>query len=128
MDNSLKEKIIGFEKHLFLPEVRKSAEELDRLLADKFVEFGSTGDKYNKKQIIDALDSESELQITATEFDFEKLAGDAAMLTYRAVIKEKGVEKERISLRTSIWKLIEDRWQMLFHQGTPTTTPEKAIS
>ncbi|MCP4704586.1 MAG: DUF4440 domain-containing protein [candidate division Zixibacteria bacterium] len=116
----LKEKIIGFEKHLFLPEVRKSAKELDRLLAEKFVEFGSTGDKYNKQQIIDTLDAESELQITATGFDFEQLAGEAVMLTYRAVIKEQGVEKERLSLRTSIWKLIENRWQMLFHQGTPT--------
>jgi hypothetical protein len=29
----------------------------------------------------------------------------------------------RAALRSSIWKRDGDRWQMLFHQGTPTDVP-----
>ena len=118
MEDSVKEKIIELELKLLEPDVRKSVDELDRLLADKFVEFGSAGVKYNKEQIIKTLESESGIQFTATEFDVEELSADAVMITYQVTIKQKGVEKGRNSLRCSIWRFIDDRWQMLFHQGT----------
>jgi len=122
MEDSIKEKIIELELKLLEPDVRKSAEELDRLLADKFVEFGSAGKKYNKKEIIAELDSESELSFSANDFDVEELSDDAVMITYRVTIKANGVETERDSLRSSIWRYIDGRWQILFHQGTPIST------
>jgi hypothetical protein len=46
--------------------------------------------------------------------------GDAVLLTYRTVERElKGEEFH--TLRSSIWKLIAGRWQIIFHQGTPTS-------
>ncbi len=50
---------IPLEKHLCLleeellkPGVRASAERLDELLADDFFEFASSGQEYNKQEII----------------------------------------------------------------------------
>ncbi len=119
MQDSIKEKIIELELRLLKPDVRKSADELDKYLADKFVEFGSSGKKYNKEQIIEELKVESGRQFFAEDFDVEELTDEAVMITYRVTISQSGEETEQKSLRTSIWRLIDDRWQMLFHQGTP---------
>lgn len=53
--------------------------------------------------------------MTLTDFKVKLLASDVALTTYR-VIKHKDM---KYSLRSSIWKLKEDTWQMVFHQGTP---------
>ena len=53
---------------LQLPSVRTSREQLDQLLADEFMEFGSSGAVYNKRQVIAELlaDPENELPRYAT--------------------------------------------------------------
>jgi hypothetical protein len=43
------------EERLLRPDVRSSAEQLDKLLADEFIEFGSSGRVFNKEQIIGTL-------------------------------------------------------------------------
>jgi len=104
---------------LFQQDVRKSADELDKLVADDFVEFGSSGNSYNKEQIINSLGAESDLQITATDFELKQLSSDVVLVTYQAIIADLKSEKGRCpSLRCSIWKFIDDRWQVIFHQGT----------
>jgi predicted lysophospholipase L1 biosynthesis ABC-type transport system permease subunit len=40
------------------------------------------------------------------------------LVTYRLVVRRSDVEGEAHSLRSSIWKAINGRWQMIFHQGT----------
>ncbi|RKX19399.1 MAG: DUF4440 domain-containing protein [Candidatus Zixiibacteriota bacterium] len=117
----IKNKIIGLEKRLFQADIRNSADELDKLVADQFIEFGSSDNSYNKEQIKNSLGSESDLQITATDFDLKQLSSDVVFVTYRATMTYKGFGKERYSLRSSIWRFIDDRWQMIFHQGTPTS-------
>ena len=74
---------------MFLPEVRKSADELNKLLADEFIEFGSSGDVYNKKQIISNLETETELEITATNFELNQLASDVIVVKYLALVKSR---------------------------------------
>ncbi len=106
---------------MFQADIRNSADELDKLVADQFIEFGSSGNSYNKEQIKNSLGSESDLQITATDFDLKQLSSDVVFVTYRVTMTYKGFGKERYSLRSSIWRFIDDRWQMIFHQGTPTS-------
>ena len=43
------------EERLLQPEVRQSAEAVADLLADDFIEFGSSGQVFNKQQIIEGL-------------------------------------------------------------------------
>jgi len=107
--------------------VRGSAEQVGRLLADDFVEFGSSGYAYDKQQIIEALQQEKPdpaLRISLTEFAARRLAPGIFLVTYRTTWDAGADEPGRSRLRSSIWKLIDGRWQMVFHQGTPSPLPD----
>nr|WP_242876402.1 DUF4440 domain-containing protein [Desulfosporosinus hippei] len=54
------------------------------------------------------------------DFQVKVLATDVVLATYRAVKTNESREEMRNSLRSSIWKFIDGRWQMVFHQGTRT--------
>lgn len=117
----LKEHLRLLEERLLEPEFRTSEIELNILLADDFIEFGSSGRIYNKQQVIDGLISSQTLQMTAVDFEVKLLAPGVALATYR-VIKHnnQGDAETNYSLRSSIWKLNQGRWQLVFHQGTPS--------
>jgi hypothetical protein len=115
------------EEQLLRPEVRSSAEQVGRLLADDFIEFGSSGTAYDKQRIIEALQQETPdptLNISLTEFASRRLAPEVILVTYRTIRRGGPGVPERSRLRSSIWKLIEGRWQMVFHQGTPSPPPD----
>ncbi|MGF2039993.1 MAG: DUF4440 domain-containing protein [Nostoc sp. CmiVER01] len=108
------------EERLLQPDVRKSAKDVMDLLADEFIEFGSSGRVFDKQQIINILQNESIESLTQrsiTEFKTLVLAAGVVLVTYRIVRHQSG-EQPIHSLRSSIWKLTNDRWKMIFHQGT----------
>jgi catechol 2,3-dioxygenase-like lactoylglutathione lyase family enzyme len=107
------------EESLFQPEVRRDPAAVSALLADDFLEFGSSGRRFTRQQIIEAMQVESPLRVSATDFRSCHLSEDAVLLTYRSV-GEQGLQ----SLRSSLWVRRTGRWQMLFHQGT-RVAPEK---
>ena len=98
--------------------IRSSREELDRLLAPDFTEFGSSGRAYDRPQIIAALLGETAAESPPAVHDFSVrfLSQTAALVTYRAVGEAPASE----SLRSSIWVHNGEHWQMAFHQGTPS--------
>jgi len=117
------ELIRGLEEQLLRPEVRTSPELVAALLADEFTEIGSSGRVYNKQQIIDRLQRErwSGPQATVRDFSARLLAADLIFVTYSII--------ESQTIRSSIWKLTDGRWQIVFHQGTRSsaiTEPRKA--
>jgi len=107
------------EEQLLEPEVRSSPEKLALLLADDFLEIGSSGRTFDKKQIIDALTDESEFDYSLQDFQVKQLSSDIALATYRIEIRQEA--EPRTSLRSSIWVHRQGRWQLMFHQGTPTS-------
>ncbi|SFM47684.1 hypothetical protein SAMN04487943_1219 [Gracilibacillus orientalis] len=48
------------------------------------------------------------------DFDIHPLSSDCVLATYR--VKDK--TRKQDPLRSTIWKFIDGRWQMFFHQGT----------
>jgi hypothetical protein len=111
------------EEELLKPEVRSSPERVGRLLADDFIEFGSSGHAYDKAQIIVALQQETPdlaVHIVLTDFAARRLAPEVVLVTYRTHRQGRPDAPQRSRLRSSIWKLIDGRWQMVFHQGTPS--------
>jgi hypothetical protein len=101
------------EERLLLPSVRASPEEVATLLADEFIEFGSSGRIYGKQQIIPLLQQEQEnTRYTLADFSARRLGADVVLVTYRVV--------ESMTIRSSIWRSMNGRWQMVFHQGTKT--------
>lgn len=109
------------EEELLELSVRGSPEAASRLLADDFVEFGRSGRIYGKQDVIGSLASEGAGTTgvpAASDFDLKSLADDVVLLTYRSL--RRGMDgEEQHSLRSSIWKFSDGRWQMVFHQGTP---------
>ena len=106
--------------NLLQPNVRKSAKDIMDLLADEFIEFGSSGRVFDKQQIIKSLQNEPMEALTQrsiTEFKTLILATGVVLVTYRLVRHISGEEPVH-SLRSSIWKLNNARWKMIFHQGT----------
>jgi hypothetical protein len=114
--------IRSLEEELFKQSVRGSPKAVSQLLADNFVEFGRSGGVYHKEEVIRSLSSEDPGAVEAliaSDFDLISLAEGVVLLTYRS--RSQGVDGEEVhSLRSSIWKFNDGRWQMVFHQGTPT--------
>jgi hypothetical protein len=112
----------GLEERLLQPSVRSSPDQVSRLIADDFVEFGSSGRAYDKDQIVALLAEEQPQaplgQSTIHEFEVRMLAEGVTLITYRSMRapSDSSVAQFR---RSSVWKIIEGRWQMVFHQGTP---------
>ncbi|MDQ0230198.1 nuclear transport factor 2 family protein [Metabacillus malikii] len=117
MDYSLlTEEILQLEKQLMTHDEKP----LTELLADDFLEFGSSGSTYNKKAQLDALSghqSSNSIPFTITNFSVKLLAPDVVLATYQTCKHTENIH----ALRSSIWKKNNGKWQMFFHQGTPTT-------
>jgi hypothetical protein len=107
------------EERLLQPEVRRSAADVAELLADEFIEFGSSGRVFNKQQIIESLQHEEPARRSMTEFRSTLLAPGVILTTYRVVRLNPSGARPTSSLRSSIWRLQDGRWKLVFHQGTP---------
>jgi hypothetical protein len=120
MHESLSTLLRDLEVRLLDPDVRRSAAEIDCLLADEFVEFGSSGRVYRKK---DCAGGMPPARIGISDFQARLLGPGLALVTYRAVNHEPSRPELKHTLRSSIWRLKGGQWQMVFHQGTPTADP-----
>jgi hypothetical protein len=114
MNSHLKEHLKELEKSHTSLEVRKSYEELDKILADDFFEIGSSGYMFDKKECLESGVALTEM--TLHNYEIYPLASDVVLSTY--FINDK--TRKRNTLRSSIWKLIDGRWQLFFNQGTIT--------
>lgn len=115
---SIKEELLELEKKLVDPDLRSTPEKLAPLLADDFMEFGSSGHAYDKKRILFLLRRQIPARLLIEEFRMIPLGDSAALVTYRAGTESTRITAPRYSLRSSLWVLRQGAWQMLFHQGT----------
>jgi hypothetical protein len=118
-ERSQPELLRQLEERLLQPEGRRSAQDVADLLADEFVEIGSSGRVFNKQQILESLQHEEPTQRSMTEFRSTLLAPGVILTTYRVVRLNRSDAPPLSSLRSSIWRLQDGRWKMVFHQGTP---------
>lgn len=114
MIENLKEHLQHLEESHTGLEVRRSKEKLDAILADDFFEIGSSGYIYDKKECLETGVVLTEMKLH--NYEIYPLAHDIDLATYFLV----DTTRERNTLRSSIWKLIDGHWQLYFHQGTIT--------
>ena len=119
MDTSTERDLKQLEEKLLEPRVRSSAEAMEGLLADEFLEIGSSGRIYNKQQTLEALGRETATRWSLSDFRALWLAPDLALTTYRVSRFTSQDGQTATSLRSSIWAIKDGRWQLVFHQGTP---------
>ncbi|MBC1892129.1 nuclear transport factor 2 family protein [Listeria booriae] len=115
MDQDLKALLQNREEQLLRPEIRTSKEALSQLLAADFFEFGSSGRVLYREEEIDETGI-GVVDMQLSDFEIKPLAADVVLATYRIF----NVEQKQSSLRSSIWKFQNNRWQLVFHQGTKT--------
>lgn len=112
---SLKHHLLELENKLLQPEIRTSQEELKKILASNFFEIGSSGEILYK----DGIQSEGigAVSMRLSDFDIHPLSNEIVLTTYRICNKVTNQH----TLRSSIWKYMDGRWQMVYHQGTKTS-------
>ncbi|HEY7353589.1 MAG TPA: DUF4440 domain-containing protein [Terriglobales bacterium] len=116
---ALWEELFELEKKLLDPELRRSPEKLAHLLAEEFVEFGSSGHAYDKRRVLFLLRKQAPRQLEIEEFRVVEISPSGALVTYRARAEsEATIGSIRYSLRSSVWIQRNGAWQMVFHQGT----------
>ena len=117
-----KEKLEYFrelETKLHRKDIRNSPDVVLELLADEFMEFGSSGLIYNKSETVESLKNEQkDLQIIIENFMAQSIGSDIVLVTYRSSKLDPDDGTRFSALRSSIWKLIDGKWRMIFHQGT----------
>lgn len=120
LDNLLKE-LRDLEIRLHQREVRSNVEQLDALLHDSFVEFGRSGQCYNKAEIIEQLLLESATKsVWSQDFTVEEISAGVALLLYKSAHRHETGALTRHANRSSLWQLTDRGWQLRFHQGTAT--------
>ena len=118
-DSTLRDTLLQLELELMSQSVRKSRPKLDELLADDFVEFGSSGRVFDKQSTIEAMQSSPAEETHAIDnCRVVSLSEDTALLTYTCEVSSAAGERLRKSNRSSLWIRSGTGWQLKFHQGT----------
>lgn len=121
MTTALLDTLKELELALQAPDSRSSTARLERLLHDDYSEFGRSGRVYFKPDQLEKLPVETPAIIHSQNFELKQLSANAALLTYQSWQNAEAGGDERCTLRSSVWVKTQDGWQMLFHQGTPTS-------
>lgn len=113
---ALRELLLELELKLMDPTFRQDRHEVAALLADEFLEFGSSGKVWTREEILVPPDATG-TAIRMEDFAVRMIHARVAQATYRTVRTAPGAES-LIALRSSLWSYEDGRWQMVFHQGT----------
>ena len=111
----LAQQIHALETSFLRPEVRRAAR-LAELLAEDFVEFGSSGHIFSREEVLRSLPTEPAAPRSVDDMRVTPLGEDAVLVSYRAWYDQ---QPRAESLRSSVWVHRDGRWQLRFHQGTP---------
>ncbi|MBB5190849.1 glyoxylase I family protein [Silvimonas terrae] len=122
-DAHLADHLLHLEQQLHQQNIRADAAALGQLLADDYFEHGINGTHWHKSAVIEALAQETFSERRISQFVLTRLAPDTALVTYAAERLATAQRPGARSLRSSIWQQREARWQMIFHQGTPLSSP-----
>lgn len=94
----------------------KTRDYFEALLAENFWEIGASGLRYSREYVLDEL--EKRLQHPrdeawhTSEYHLQQLSENDFLLTYTLH------QPTRVSQRASIWRKKDERWSLVYHQGT----------
>jgi hypothetical protein len=120
-NSMLFEELRRLETELHTIEARRNRRRMETLLHSDFVEFGRSGRRYTRTDILNEFGPTSVLPtVRSGSFELAVLAEGIALLTYVSAHEDVDGKQSRHTLRSSVWVCTEVGWQMRFHQGTPT--------
>ncbi|MFT4248354.1 MAG: DUF4440 domain-containing protein [Pseudomonas sp.] len=122
MDEALCQHLREREQRLLEPAVRASRRALETLLDPQFVEYGASGRRFERADIVAELAGEASFECFAEDFEFLALAPDVVQVRYVSSVRRGGGPVCR-ARRSSLWRHGEAGWRIVFHQGTPIPGP-----
>ena len=118
--------LFNLEISLHQGSVRNARGIVDQLLHPSFIEFGRSGRRYDRDEILRLMRLEdSHCEVWSQDFVANVMADDVVLLTYRSAHVSECGAFSNYSLRSSIWQCMPAGWQVRFHQGTPTQAFEQ---
>lgn len=120
MKDDLKQ-IENLELDLLRANVRRDHARLAELIADDFVEIGTSGLVFDKDTLLTHLPNEQGITFNADSISCKVLSQTAILITYLCIRTER--DSLSYSRRSSIWTYKNDSWQILYHQGTKCEPP-----
>ena len=106
--------MIEGELRLLQPQVRRARAAVDALLDAEFAEFGASGRRWSRSEILASLAGEErDAAAVAHDLRARRIADGVVLVTY---VTDDG---ERRCNRSSIWRRTPAGWRVCFHQGTP---------
>src|SRR5215468_9165023 len=122
-DPDLERHLRALEESHLRHDVRASPESMQALLAEEFVEFGSSGQVFDRAAVVASVSRQAAFQSRIDEFAVRLLAPGVALTTYRLSAWSESDTPPRVTLRSSVWVQRASRWVLIFHQGTPAGSP-----
>lgn len=114
-----KDRLRVLEEMLWRAETRFDPVLMDQTFAANFVEFGRSGRRYERAEMIfnPGPDTVIDATLPLSEYSVDLIAPDVALATYTSEVRYDGIIER--SRRSSLWTKAKGRWQLRFHQGTP---------
>jgi hypothetical protein len=128
-DGELLHTLQQLETELHQEVTRRNASRMEALLHPDFEEFGRSGRRYSRAEVLAEFTPAGALlpAVVSQRFALRRLGEQVALLTYVSAHLDASGHACRHTLRSSLWVLTSDGWQIRFHQGTPTDGfPENA--
>lgn len=110
--NHLKEHIYKLEHSHIQNNIREDLGKLGEILAEDFFEIGSSGFVYTREDCL--TDGVVLSNMKMYNFDLHPLTEHVVLTTYFIVDSTRN----RNTYRSSIWKQVDGKWRLYFHQGT----------
>lgn len=110
------DRLRALEESLWRAETRFDRGFMERILSPTFVEYGRSGRRYRRNQVIEAPATEIHVRLPLADLAVRLVATDVALVTYRSLVEEGGDGSAR---RSSLWVRTAGGWVLEFHQGTP---------
>jgi hypothetical protein len=117
-DEELGARLLDRERALLDPAVRRNPALVSELLADDFLEIGSSGKMWSRERILELLATEDYRQPAIEDFKCALIAEKVALVTYRTLRTDAESGQTAAVLRSSLWIQESGVWRMRFHQGT----------
>lgn len=109
----MKDTIYKLENSLINNNIRTNKNCLNELLHKNYMEIGSSGNIYKREDYFNE-DGAGIRELKIVDFSIDILEKDLVLSHYKVIDNER----KNTTLRTSIWKKENNKWQIYFHQGT----------
>ena len=112
--------LITLEESLWIGKTRYDDCLMDRTFATEFSEVGRSGRHYQRHEMFfgqASANQEISARLPLDELTITFPTQNTALVRYISHVTYDTVEEH--AQRTSLWVWREERWQLVFHQGTP---------